>query len=240
MPRLEFVAITLFALSCCCFTLGCKMVADGQNVEGVRLLEQGQPQAALQRFQHIMVANPTNADAVYNMAATYHRMGSEQGDKKLLDQAESLYNRCLDLNPDHLQCRRGLAVLLVETDRSENAFNLLKNWASSAPQNADARIELARLYEEMGDLETAKLHLNKAILIDQNNSRAWAALAKLREDLGDPEQALANYQRSYNLNQFQPGVANRIAALSRARLNGGSVSTPSGTRTVTVPPPTRR
>lgn len=238
--HLACVAIGLISVVCLGAATGCRMVTDGQNIEGVRLLEQGQPQAALQRFQKVMVSDPFNADAAYNMAATYHRMGSDQKDQKLFDQAESLYNRCLDLNANHVQCRRGLAVLLVETDRSDRAFNLLKNWANSSPHIADARIELARLYEEVGDLETAKLHLSKAILIDQHDHRAWAAMGKIREDLGDHQQALANYQRSYNLNQFQPGVAQRIAALSRSTINGVDVTVPGDTRTVTRPMPGRR
>ncbi len=215
---------------------GCRMVADGQNIEGVRLQQQGQHQAALQQFQQAITSEPTNADGYYNMAATYHRMGTLQKDQKQLDQAETLYNQCLDLNEDHVDCRRGLAVLLKETNRSDRAFNLMKNWANSSPQLADARVELARLYEESGDFETAKLHLNKAILLDQHNSRAWAALGNIREQLGDTQQALANYYRSYNLNSFQPGVAQRIASLSGTAVGGGFASG-SDTRIVTRPMP---
>lgn len=215
---------------------GCRMVADGQNIEGVRLQQQGQHQAALQQFQQAITSQPTNADAYYNMAATYHRLGVQQNDQKAVDQAETLYNQCLDLNEDHVDCRRGLAVLLKETNRADRAFNLMKNWANSSPQLADARVELARLYEESGDYETAKLHLNKAILLDQNNSRAWAALGNIREQLGDTQQALANYQRSYNLNSFQTGVAQRIASLSGATIGSG-FATGGDTRIVTRPMP---
>jgi tetratricopeptide (TPR) repeat protein len=211
------------------------MMADGKNIEGVRLLQQGQPHAALQRFQQVVATNPTNADAYYNMAATYHSVGSQSNDKQQLEQAEALYNQCLDLDENHVACRRGLAVLLAETNRSDRAFNLLKNWVDSNPRSADARIELARLYEEFGDVETAKLHLNQAILVDENSHRAWAALGRIREELGDPAQALANYQRSYRLNTFQPQVAERISMLSRSVTNGVDVTTPGDTRIVTRP-----
>jgi tetratricopeptide (TPR) repeat protein len=216
---------------------GCNMLADGKNIEGVRLLQQGQPQAALQQFQQVAANNPTNADAYYNMAATYHRLGSQSKDKQQFDQAEALYNQCLDLNENHVDCRRGLAVLLAETNRSDRAFNLLKNWVDSNPRSADARIELARLYEEFGDVETAKLHLNQAILADENSHRAWAALGRIREQLGDSEQALANYQRSYRLNTFQPQIAERITMLSQSATNGVDATIPGNTRIVTRPAP---
>lgn len=213
------------------------MLADGKNIEGVRLLQQGQPQAALQQFQQVAANNPTNADAYYNMAATYHRIGSQNNDKQQLDQAEALYNQCLDLDENHVDCRRGLAVLLAETKRSDRAFNLLKNWVDANPRSADARIELARLYQEFGDVETAKLHLNQAILADENSHRAWAALGSIREQLGDSQQALANYQRSYRLNTFQPQVAERIALLSQSVTNGVDATIPGNTRIVTRPAP---
>ena len=218
---------------------GCHVAADGQNLQGVRLFEQGQYNAAVQHFQQALATDPANADAHYNLAAALHRMGAQNNDEEMLNQAESLYNQCLDLDENHEDCYRGLAVLLVETGRSDRAFKLLKNWAASHPEVADARVELARLYEEFGDTETAKLHLNQALLIDENNHRAWAALGSIREQLGDLDQALANYQRSINLNQYQPAVANRIAALNRSLTDVNVDATRGDTRTVTSGPTPR-
>jgi tetratricopeptide (TPR) repeat protein len=216
---------------------GCKVAADGQNLQGVRLYQQGQYDAAMQTFQKAVASDPTNADAFYNMAATVHRTGVSRNDTNLLGQAETLYNRCLDLDPANADCYRGLAVLLSETGRSDRAFSLLKNWAIRDPKNSEARIELARLYEEFGDAESAKVHLTEALQIDQNNARAWNALARLREQSGDYAQALANYQQSYNLNRFQPEVAERIASLNRSIAQSVTPQAPN-TRTVTTSPPT--
>lgn len=237
-------AVAVLLASAAVSGAGCKMAADSQNVQGVRLFQQGQYQPALQEFQKALSSDPKNADAYYNMAATTHRMGLQSSDQKLLAQAETLYNQCLDLDPKHTDCYRGLAVLLAETGRQDRAFNLLKNWASTDPKSADARIELARLYEEHGDLETAKVHLNQALLADQNNARAWAALGSLRERVGDYSQALANYQRAWSLNSAQAGVAERIAVLNQSLM--AAAATPAGTpapdatRTVTSPAPPMR
>jgi Tfp pilus assembly protein PilF len=210
------------------------MAAEGRNVDGVRLYQQGQYQAAMERFQKALNADPHNADAYYNMAATFHRLGAAGNDQYQLGQAENLYNQSLDLDPAHTDCYRGLAVLLRDTGRQDRAFKLLTNWAVANPKSADARIELARLYQETGDKETAGLHLQEALRIDKHSSRAWTALARLREESGDFSQALANYKRSYQLNRLQPAVAERIAALNRSF--GGLIDTgaPSDTRTVNV------
>lgn len=214
---------------------GCQLAADGQNLAGVRHYDQGQYAAALQRFQQAVTDDPENGDAYYNMAATMHRVGVQSNNPELLTQAETLYNQCLDVDEGHVDCHRGLAVLLVETNRADRAFKLLKNWAIASPQAADPRIELARLYEEFGDLETAKIHLQDAVQIDRHEPRAWAALASLREKSGEYSQALANYQRAYSL-QGEPKIAQRIAALSGQVGGAGfDVPTSSGTRTVSSP-----
>lgn len=194
---------------------GCQWAASGQNATGTRLYQQGQYTAALQEFQKAIASDPQNADGYYNLAATTHRLGLQRNDPALISQSEALYNQCLDHDPNHVECHRGLAVLLVDTGRPDRAFALMKNWAAQNPNYAEARIELARLYEEASDKQTALKYLEDAVQVDANNSRAWLALGRLREQDGDLTQALQNYQRSYAVNPGQPMVSERIAALSR-------------------------
>lgn len=232
----QIVTLGLVALT----ATGCKVAADGQNLQGARYYQNGNYDVAMQNFQKAVATDPTNADGYYNMACTMHRMGTARNDQNSLNQAETLYNQCLDLDPNHIDCYRGLAVLLVETGRSDKAFNLLKNWALRSPQVAEARVELARLYEEFGDPEAAKRYLTEAVGLDQYNSRAWNALGRLREQGGEYSQALANYQRSYNLNRFQPEIVERMAALNQTIVSQSGSLQAGETRTVNVGVPTNR
>lgn len=221
------------------------MVAQGRNVDGVRYFQQGQYPVALQRFDAALTIDPRNADTYYNKAAVYHRMGLAGRDQNVLMQAESLYNQCLDLNPDHVDCHRGLAVLLCETGRSDKSFALLQNWTARSPQNADARVELARLWEESGNARNAELALNEALALDMRNWRAHAALGRLKEQAGDYPQALQNYQLAYSINRFQPELQTRIATLqSRVSPTQSGASPPTspltGTRSAANVVPFRR
>lgn len=193
--------------------VGCRMVSQGRNVDGVRYFQQGQYPVALARFDSALTIDPKNPDTYYNKAAVYHRMGLANRDQNLLTQAESLYNQCLDLNPNHVDCHRGLAVLLCETARSDRAFTLMTNWVRQSPQNADARVELARLYEENSQPQLAESTLNEALALDMRNWRAHAALGRLKEQAGDYPQALQNYQLAYSINRFQPELQRQIATL---------------------------
>lgn len=185
------------------------------NQRGVRQFQQGDYQSALDTFQNALSNNPNDPDAYYNLAATLHDWGRRGRDTNLMDQAESLYHRCLDLNGNHVECYRALAVLLVDTDRRDSAFTLLERWAQRSPSMAAPLVELARLNEEFGKDDSARQLLAQALDSDSSDSRAWAALGRLRENEGRYAQALTDYQHAYNLNRSNPGIPNQIASLQQ-------------------------
>ena len=162
---------TLLAGMILCAAGGCGWMSSGQNSEGVRLFQQGYYDAAAQRFRQAIQTEPNNPDSYYNLAAYYHRQGKTQQQAADLAQAESYYRQCLDRNPNHIECRRGLAVLLVEQGRSEEAFAMLEDWATQNPTLAAPKIEMARLYEEFGDRNAAKEHLTAALSVSPNDPR---------------------------------------------------------------------
>jgi tetratricopeptide (TPR) repeat protein len=192
-------------------------------------LQLGRYHDAIQDFQEALVSDPNNADAYYNLAATYYDLGKRNSDTNLYSQAEGLYHQCLDLDPDHADCHRGLAALLVDTNRSESAFTLLKRWAMRNPYHPEARIELARLYEEFGDQDGAIRHLTDSLQLNAQNARAWTALGRLRENRGELAQALSNYQQAYAINRNQPGITDRIASVQQ-RIASGTTAPPLTTR----------
>jgi len=216
---------------------GCQSSASSYNVSGVQQYQRGQYQMALYEFQQALTADPNNADAYYNVAATYHQMHRLNPNKQTVAKAEQLYNLCLDKDPNHTDCYRGLAKLLQDDGRGDKAFTLLERWKLRSHNLAAPRIELARLSEETGDIEGAKRHLTEAISLDPHNATAFAALGRLRERT-DVSQALANYMRAYQIDPMRPGLAERIAALQRTV--GGGVTAPTPTHTVVLPGPAVR
>jgi len=222
--------VTALAVLSACLP-GCTLFSHGKNVEGVTMYQQGSYQGAIQRFQQSISMDKNNPDGYYNLAATYHRLGKLNHRPEDLTQAEALYNQCLDRDANHRDCHRGLAVLLAENGRSDEAFRLLKGWSDRNPTLPAAKIELARLYEEFGQLDVAQANLIEAVNLDPHNPQALAALGRLREQSGNHAQALADYERSLQKG-YQPEVAARAGALRQA-MNAAPLTTPpGGTRTV--------
>ncbi len=217
---------------------GCRWTSTGQNTLGVSLYQQGKYADALQQFQVAQQTDPTNPDAYYNLASTYHKLAVAHKDAKMIEQAESLYNQCLDLSPNHVDCHRALAVLLVETGRNDRGLALLKNWAARNPQLSDARVELSRLHQELGQTKAAERYLDEALALNPSDARAWSARGQLREQSGDLGQALHNYQQSIALNSLQPELYQRVASLNlKIAQNSLSTGAPSGGWTVQNPQP---
>lgn len=209
---------------------GCSNVTStALNSEGVRLYQQGNYQLASDRFQRAIAHDPNSPNAHYNLAASLHKAGILYNRPADLQQAELLYNQCLERDPQHTECYRGLAVLLTETGRQSDAFQLLNNWSAASPQLADPKIELARLLEETGQVEEAKGKLVEALNSEPHNARALTALGRLRDQAGDYSQALTNYQRSLTINQNQPEVAARVATLQATALTTPSAFVPQQT-----------
>jgi len=224
LPLLAAVAGCLLAAA------GCNSLASqGMNAEGVRLFDQAHYQEAVHRFHEAIDENPDNPDGYYNLASAYHRLGTINQSESDLMQAEQYYHMCHDRDPNHRQCFRGLAVLLIEQGRQDEAFQLLTDWAEREPASAAPRIELARLHEEFGDPEQAKQYLLEALAVDHENAKALAALGRLREQTGETAQALADYQRSLWHDRFQPEVAARVAALKSALDPTQMLASPAGT-----------
>lgn len=222
--------------------VGCELASQGLNVDGVRMYEQGNYQGAAQRFNRAIANDPVSAEGYYNLAATLHRTGTMYNQPQDLKQAENLYNQCLERDPNHVECYRGLAVLLTETERTDAAFRLLEGWHRLSPQSAEPKIELARLLEETGSHEASKAQLVEALALDPHNSRGLTAMARLRDRDGDHAQALADYQRSLEINAMQPEVRTRVATL-QAALGGpvvSSVAPMTDTRFVRQPSATAR
>lgn len=233
---IESIAALITSLAVSLLLCGCGISSVGQNTLGVRLYQQGRYAEALQQFQMAQASSPTNPDSYYNLASTYHRLGIAQKDAKLIEQAESLYNQCLDMQANHADCHRNLAVLLAESSRPDAAMRLLKNWQAKNPQMPDPKIELARLSQELGQTKAAEQYLDEALAMNPNDARVWAHKGQLREASGDLQQAMYNYQQSLSLNSMQPELYQRMSSLSVKLAQQIPTNTP-GAWTAQTPPP---
>ena len=206
----------LIGLSCAALLLvlsGCNLGANRRNVVGRQAFEQGQYAVAINEFQKALNANPNNADAYYNLGATFAAMGKQNNNRQWIDQAEQLYRQSISLNDQHVPAHRALASLLIETQREQYAFDLMNQWQERYPASTEPLVELARLYQEYGDSRRATDLLADALRINPGDLRSLKAMGHLREREGQTHLAIDNYLRALQVNRNQPELAQRVAAL---------------------------
>ncbi len=206
-------SLLFLAMSVMIIAPGCNVGAQRHNTIGRTALEQGQFSTAVNEFQNALNLNPRNADAYYNLGASYYAMGKQTKNAQWTQQAEQFYRQAISLNDQHVDAHRGLASLLIETNQEKYAFDLLNTWKNRYPTSTEPIVELARLYQEYGDNRRATDLLADALKLDANNVRVLKAMGHVREIQGQTHLALDNYLRVLQLDNQQTAVASKVASL---------------------------
>jgi len=209
VSQLHLLVLMLCFIAVC----GCNLGVKQNNIAGRQAYEMGQYANAINEFQQTLQLNPRNADAYYNLGASYYAVGKQAKNQQWLKQSENLYRQAIALNDQHTEAHRGLASLLIETGQEQYAFDLLNAWKNRYPNSPEPTIELARLYQEYGDNRRATDLLADALRLDGQNVRALKAMGHIREVQGQTHLALDNYMRVLQLDNRQTDVAQRVAAL---------------------------
>lgn len=176
------------------------------NESGQKFYQRGNYAMARHEFRKAVMDRPRNPNYIYNLAAASQKLGDFAA-------AECLYHQALSLNMAHQPSYHGLATLLLEQGRHDEAEHLLTTWAGAQPYLAEPHVELAWFQRTQGDVVSAEHSLQQALAINPRNARAMAQLGQVYEEQGRGHEALALYQRSLFVNGYQPQVRSRMIAL---------------------------
>lgn len=227
--RRQVPSVVIAVVVLCLFSVsGCRWRSQQLTQQGMDQVQNNQLWPAIDTFQRALNVNPRSADANYNLGATYYYLAKETTQPHYNPKAEDFLRKALVLNPNHVDAYRTLSALMVETNRKDHAFQLLRSWQVAQPSNPEPLVELARLYKEHNDSNQSVQHLADAIRLNPNHTRALVAMGQIREEQGHLDLAMKNYQRSFQTNQAQPGLTgqmNRLAARMNTSTGTGNPNT---------------
>src|SRR5262249_35584121 len=112
----------------------------------------------------------------------------------------------------------GLALLLIQQNRTQDAWQLIDTWLAQRPELADANAESGWLLRESGDLPAAQTRLQKALALDPGNVRALIELGMLYETYTYPDRARSLYERALQREPQQLEALYRLASLKRTKI----------------------
>ena len=194
-------------------TSGCKLGANRHNAIGCQAYNQGQINTAIAEFNKAIEMNPNDADAIYNLGASYYAIGKQTKNLQATQSAEQLYRRTISIDDQHQEAHRSLAVLLIENGQEQYGFDLINSWKNRYPTATEPVVELAKLYQEYGDNSRAADLLVDALKINPNDVQVLSAMGSVREAQGQSTLALDSYDRALQINPNQPQLAAKVAGL---------------------------
>jgi predicted TPR repeat methyltransferase len=132
------------------------------------------------------------ADEALKVALQLHQGGS-------LPQAEMLYRRILQSQPDNLNALHFLGLLCHQQNRRSEAADLIGRIVALDPQNADAHNNLGNVLEGLGKLSGAEACYRKAISLRPDHASAHNNLGVVLMAQQRAAEAVAAYRRAIAL-----------------------------------------
>lgn len=171
--------------------------------EGWKSLKQGNIDRARKEFGKL-----DRQHAFFNLGEGYCRLYEQQ-----LSDSEAFFQKALELNPDLISARVGLAIIYEQLNNQEKEFLQLReilkkvpdhNWARPRFEDLRSRMTGALMQEARSWLEQkrsdlAREALLKALFYSPELAEAHLQLARLYRSEKKLAQALTHYQALYNL-----------------------------------------
>ena len=109
---------------------------------GKDALEEGRPEIAVEHFSALVDHDPAFAEGYYGRASSYYLLG-------LTGPALEDIQHALRLNPRHFEAMTGLAIVMEELDRKEDALEIYRMILDIHPNAAQALDATERLALEL-------------------------------------------------------------------------------------------
>ena len=112
------------------------------------------------------------------------------------EEARSLYERALDVDPWHAQTLGTLGALNVQQGRLEEAQPLIEQALEVEPRDADSWCNLGAVHVKQGRLEEARLLYERALEVDPRHVPTLCSLGSLHFQQGRPKEARRSCERA--------------------------------------------
>ena len=122
------------------FEIGCGLDSDAASYD-----------KAIEAYRRAVELDPVFSDAHCNLGAALYNKGDRE-------EARSCFDRCLQLQSDHVEARFNLANLFEEEGQQEMALAHYLLALEGDPLYSDIHVSLALLYEKMGRLADGRRH----------------------------------------------------------------------------------
>jgi len=162
--------------------------------EGLQFLRQGNNLEAQKRLLAATTEDPQFADAFSRLGEAYSALGYDSD-------AEQASRRAVELSQNLPLAQRYFmeASFAKVTKNNQKAIAAYQNLAKSFPDNLDVLYALGNLYEDAGDLGSARAYYQKILAADGKNLDTLLAMGRVEIKAGNPQLGLDPLDRARRL-----------------------------------------
>ncbi len=186
--------------------------ADAESLQATFLLDSGDVRTALTQLQAVVTSSPDNASAHYQLG----RALLASGQPNASESARAHFQKAIDLRPDMILPRLGLAELLVSRGEFDAALISVNDILSKDPNNMNARLIQSQALlgqKKYGESDNLLGAMAKA---NPTSPDIWYQMGLSNMAQGKLKEAEAAFQHSYELNPNNPrGLLGMVDAKSR-------------------------
>jgi len=132
-------------------------------------------------------------DETFNLAIKNHQEGKT-------DIAQNLYNKILEIDPNHSQALNNLGVIFYTLGENQKAKDCYEKAIELNPNYTEALNNLGVIFQGLGENQKAKECFEKAIKINPNFADAPYNLGNIFKGLGEIEKAKEYFEKAIELN----------------------------------------
>lgn len=169
------------------------------------LLQTGAWDEADSTYQHALRINPKHDDLWYKRAVALHDKHLRlKLDPLLLNEAENCLRKAISINPSRVDAHVGLAKVVHDLGRLDDALTLFRKAISLNPQDCDTRLTLGLLLQTQQKYEEAEICYLHALEIQPNLAAALNNLGGVYRRTDKNEKAVECFRRAILV---EPGFA---------------------------------
>ncbi|MEY2466646.1 MAG: hypothetical protein QOD03_1167 [Verrucomicrobiota bacterium] len=207
----------IFFLTLATLITGCTPPGPRALLEGKKLLDRGNFDAAIEQLQTATTLLSTNAQAWNYLGLAYHQAGQATN-------AVQAYQRAVALDHDLFEAHYNLGSLWLEQGRLDAAKAELTAYTLRRGNSAEGWIKLATAQLRSRDLTGAEKNFNEALRLSPQNPEALNGLGLVQLQRNHPREAAQAFTSALTQQtNYAPALLN-LAVVSHQYLNNRSLA----------------
>jgi tetratricopeptide (TPR) repeat protein len=177
------------------FGPGSAVVFDGisLNISGDKLYEKGDIQGAVDELKTALKLDPANVNVHNSLGVCFGILGD-------YEPAIEAFKAAIAIEPEEYMALYNLGLVFMLTDKRDQALELFLKADKINGDAYEVTFQTGKLYLDLGDLEKARIYLERAADLEPEAGAVYRNLGDCRAAANMPQAAIAAYRKAIKLN----------------------------------------